>query len=392
MKKIKLAIYSMHPIQYQVPIFKEITKNTNFDIIVLYGDKLGVNGYYNEYFKSFIKWDIPLLTGYKYRFFSNFTFKKITGFFSRFNPGMGLHILLTRYDVILIHGYQTFSAWIVLFAGKITGKKIIFRGEALIKNKNINLKTRINRFFIKFFLSNTDIIMYSCKGNKLYWKNLGVKDSKLFFMPCVVDNKYFQIQSKKLIKNKKDLRKELKIHSKDFVILFSGKFTERKRPFDLINAVSKIKNNKNCLILFIGDGPLKEAMQEKCLRNNIRTHFTGFINQSMLSRYYILADCVACISSYDASPKVLNEAMNFSLPVIVSNMVGTAEDLVDKKNGYIIDVGDVDSIADSLRQIILNPKRKILMGKESFFKVSKFNLQSNSKIIKEAVNFLLVEN
>ena len=42
--------------------------------------------------------------------------------------------------------------------------------------------------------------------------------------------------------------------------------------------------------------------------------------------------------------------------------------------------------------MMLNPKDKILMGKESFLKVSKFDLQSNSKIIKEAVNFLLVEN
>ena len=385
--KKRLAIYSMHPIQYQVPIFREIAKNKNIETTILYGDKLGINGYYNEYFKSYIKWDIPLLDGYKYKFFKNYTFRKISGFFSRFNPGMALHILMNKYDVLLIHGYQTFSSWILLFSARISGKKIIIRGEAIPKNKKSNFKNFINRFLIKFFLSQTDIVMYSCIGNKLYWKDLGIKESKLYFMPCAVDNNYFQSQIKKLSPNRKNLRNKFNIKPEDFVILFSARFTDRKRPFDLINAVNQIKN-VNCVILFVGDGPLKNLMLKKCNEKNIRTIFTGFVNQSKLSNFYILADCVICISSYDASPKVLNEAMNFSLPVIVSNMVGTAYDLVDDKNGFIVDVGNINQIANSINNILKNTKKRISMGNVSKQKILNFSLESNSKIINEAIELL----
>ena len=133
----------------------------------------------------------------------------------------------------------------------------------------------------------------------------------------------------------------MNIKKNDFVIIFPSRFTDRKKPFDLINAAA-LSSRKNIVILFVGDGPNRKKMEALCKEKKIKAIFTGFINQNSISKYYSISNAVAIISEYDASPKSLNEALNFQLPSIITNMVGTAGDLIiDNHNGFIVDVGDI---------------------------------------------------
>ena len=61
-------------------------------------------------------------------------------------------------------------------------------------------------------------------------------------------------------------------------------------------------------------------MESLSRKLRVRVYFSGFVNQSQISHYYSMADAVVVISSYDPSPKVMNEAMNFSLPVIATSV------------------------------------------------------------------------
>ena len=60
------------------------------------------------------------------------------------------------------------------------------------------------------------------------------------------------------------------------------------------------------------------------------------MNHNELAEIFTISDYFCINSDYDASPKVINEAMNFALPIMCKNTIGTSEDLViDKYNGYI---------------------------------------------------------
>ena len=73
---------------------------------------------------------------YKYLFFKNFANKNVKGTFSRINFGMFSHIIKNNYDVVLIHGYDTVSSWLVFIAAKLSRTAIIWRGEAAIRPQN----------------------------------------------------------------------------------------------------------------------------------------------------------------------------------------------------------------------------------------------------------------
>ncbi len=392
MSVIKLAIYGMHPIPYQAPIFKKAAQHKQLDVTVLYAESLGVELNFIPGFNTTLKWDVPLLEGYKYLFFKNYSKKRITGFFSRVNPGIFWYVLRNDFQVLMIHGHFTLSAWLAFFAGKISGKKIIIRGEAIPKKDNISWKKAVGRFFLRLYLNYADAVMYSCSRNKSYWLSLKVPEEKMFFIKCAVDNIQLQRDRLKLLPEREKFRHTLGIGDSDFVILFCSRFTNRKRPLDLIDAVASI-GMRNIVLLLVGDGPERKKMEIASKKKNIRTVFTGFVNQSQLPKYYSIANSYAILSEYDASPKTLNEALNFGLPIICSNMVGTSDDLVrNNYNGFIVEVGDIQGISQHLKNLSKSHQLSLKMGKRSELLVREWNFDQNAKAIFKACNYVLLKS
>jgi glycosyltransferase involved in cell wall biosynthesis len=397
MKCDKLAIYAIHPIMYQTPIFKELEDNIknnklNLDSTILYGDDLSLKEVFFKETNVVFKPDIPfLMDGYKYEFLKNYAKDARGGFLSRINPGIFNKLRKEKYDAILIHGYESLTAWFTMFAAKLTGAKIIWRGEAVLRGieSNSTIKQKIKRLVLKRFFKACDAVMYSCSGNKEYIKFYGVNENKLFSIPCAVNNDFFQHEQKKYINNIDEIKKELRIASNDMVILFSARFTTRKRPLDLLNALTKIDNN-NITVLFVGDGLERNNMEKFVNENNLKAIFTGFTNQNQISKFYSISDIDIVISDYDPSPKAMNEAMNFKLPIIVTDVVGTACDLVeDGKNGFIVQVGDIDAIAEKIDYFNKNREGLKTMGNKSFDIVQNWNYKEDAKGILNAFKYVM---
>jgi len=97
----------------------------------------------------------------------------------------------------------------------------------------------------------------------------------------------------------------------------------------------------------------------------------------------------AVISSYDASPKALNEALNFSLPVLCSDGVGTAKDLVKEGgNGSIVSCGDTNAMADFIKFLSHNEKVAKEMGENSKNIVKSWTPEKDALGVLGALNYI----
>ena len=115
--------------------------------------------------------------------------------------------------------------------------------------------------------------------------------------------------------------------------------------------------------------------------------FTGFINHSSISPYYEMADLFALISEYDNSPKSVNEAMNFSLPVLCTRNSGTAADLVfEGDNGFLVDCGDVERIAGVIETLAGDRSLARRMGQRSLEIVAKATFEKDVEGVLEALD------
>ena len=380
-KKTSVAIYALHPITYQTPIFEDlhnklVSEEPGIRFEVLFGDDLSLRNVYYEHLNSSIRFDQNLrLDRFPNKFLKNYARDSRRGFFSRINPQIFVDMIVNRRDILLVHGYETFTAWIAIFLYKVFQRKVIFRGEAVLEGTPYHggLVRAIKRKVLPILFKCIDKFAYSCDGNRRYFEEYGVENEKFIFMPCAVNNEYYLELIKESVTQVHEIRDRYKVPEEHFTILFCARFTDRKRPIDLIKAVSAI-DHAGITILFVGDGPKRDAMERAAKDSEVNAIFTGFLTTEELTKLGVISHLAVNLSEKDPSPKSLNESMLFGLPVIVTDVLGTAKDLVESGvNGYIIPVGDTGSLAKHILFLKYNPKKRAEMGRNSLDKIRQWN-------------------
>src|SRR5205814_6186279 len=111
-----------------------------------------------------------------------------------------------------------------------------------------------------------------------------ISSRKLFFAPHAVDNDFFIAAGVEAKSAALKWRRELGIPEDHTVVMFAGKFEEKKRPLDLLNAFVRA-NVQGATLLFVGAGALETDLRANAAENsNIR--FAPFQNQSLMPRTY----------------------------------------------------------------------------------------------------------
>jgi glycosyltransferase involved in cell wall biosynthesis len=369
-----LGIFMSHPIQYQVSLLREISSQNLVDMEVNFYWDFGINESYDREFKSRIKWDIPLLNGYTYKFHKNYAWNKSTSFFGCTNPSVILPIFSKRYDVVLIYGWGLLSNWLVIFACLITGTKIMMSSESPVSHEKTKrgLKARLRKILLSRIFNRVNAFLYIGEENRRFYKYFDVPDSKLFFVPYAVDNRRHQDSR---------ISQRSSTAENRIVILFVGKLFVKKRPFDLLNAYElalkkvKKKSSLDLELWFVGDGEQREALESFCKFHSLSgVKFFGFKNQTELPQFYQSADIFVLPSGYGETwGLVVNEAMCHGLPILVSDRVGCGLDLVTSKNGFIFKYGDSSDLAEKIVTLVLDEELRVKFGEQSIKVVAEYS-------------------
>lgn len=359
MRRKRIIFLLSHPIQYFSPFFQLMAKDEQIDLMVLYCSDENVKGHIDKGFGVDVKWDIPLLDGYNYRFLKNNSLKPslFNGFWGLLNFEIFNVLRKERGSFLVIHGWNYATNFLAIIASKLYGLKLCLRGEnplnqELLKSKSILFLRKI--FFKYIFFPLFNYFFYIGNQNKQLYKYYGVDENKLIFTPYAVDNERFKSEYEKNFEKKTEIRSELSLPIDKIIVLTSGKYIIKKRPMDLLKAF-KLLNNNEIALVFLGEGELRKEMEEYIINNKLNNVFlTGFKNQSEVGKYFAAADIFVLPSGVGETwGLVLNEAMNFALPVIVSDVPGSAYDLViDNENGYKFICGNIEDLALKIKLLI----------------------------------------
>jgi glycosyltransferase involved in cell wall biosynthesis len=138
----------------------------------------------------------------------------------------------------------------------------------------------------------------------------------------------------------------------------------------------------------MGEGMLRAEMEQYIKNHRIsNVVLTGFVNQAKVAGYYTASDIyVMCSGAGETWGLSINEAMNFELPIIVSDIVGSSEDLVEPNvNGSIYPVGDVSKLAEYLAYWTEDTDRLRKAGRQSGLIVRRFSFQKIEEGLRRAV-------
>ena len=368
----KISYLISHPIQYFTPLFRQLSQQQEIDLTVYYCSDTSKTGHVDKGFSTKIIWDIPLLGGYRHIFLNNLflTTSLDNRFWSLINFSIVKSLFYDKSDIVIIHGWGYFTNFLAVITAKVLGKQVWLRGEnpfnqEVKKPKLIRMMKKIILQFGLFKL--VDRFLYIGSQNRDFYIYYGVKRNKFLYAPYCVDNTYFKAQHRNLLHQRDNIRKHYNVPLDCVVILFSGKFIQKKRPLDLLKAYALLKDLPVALIM-VGEGELRKPMEDFIVQSNLKdVLLTGFINQSEIGKFYSLADIFVLPSGAGETwGLVVNEAMLFQLPIVVSNAVGCAGDLVvSGENGFIFKEGDVDELARRLSELTTKSELRKTLGDRS---------------------------
>lgn len=165
------------------------------------------------------------------------------------------------------------------------------------------------------------------------------------------------------------------------VVLCSGRLVARKNCDLLLDAFARAAPRAgefDPLLIFLGDGPLKEPLEAQARRLGLLPHwvrFDGF--QVDVWRWLAAADLLVLPSRIEGLPNAVLEGMACGLPVLATDLGGCREALVEGESGVLVPPDDVAALERELLALLRDPRRRMNLGAAAARRIQeKFTLEA----------------
>lgn len=156
----------------------------------------------------------------------------------------------------------------------------------------------------------------------------------------------------------------------EFKILFLGVLIKRKGVSDLLKAIKILEDedkSSNLKFIIAGGGEEETTLKNEVeqLKVNKLVEFVGWINGDKKKELLKNSQMLVLPSYNEGLPIAILEAISYGMPVVSTNVGDIASAVENDKNGYLIEPGDVESLANSLKKIFENKEKYMEMSNES---------------------------
>lgn len=168
-------------------------------------------------------------------------------------------------------------------------------------------------------------------------------------------------------------------------VISLGRLGERKGTYDLIDAISKIRDLPFTVVL-AGDGEVdlaRQAVTREGLED--RVAIPGWTVGAERQQLLDTGDIFVLPSYMEDMPMAILEAMSYSLPVVSTDVAGIPEMVSDGTSGFLVPAGNADALADRLGRLIADRDLRRRMGGEGRRRVE---LEFSDTVILEKVSDL----
>lgn len=141
-----------------------------------------------------------------------------------------------------------------------------------------------------------------------------------------------------------------------------GQFRPEKGHTILLDALAQLRRNDFAIrLLLVGDGPELTAVQQRVDRMGL-SQVVEFVGRTADVRSYLASMDVFILPSLavETFSNAALEAMATGLPVILSNIGGAAEMIVDGESGFLCPPGDSEALVSAVRRLMDPGLRKTL--------------------------------
>lgn len=276
--------------------------------------------------------------------------------------------LIRKYKFNIIHSYLFDAEIAARLAGKLSNTRSVIIGSE--RNANYKLKPIQKKAYNLTKNMVSYIIANSQSGADYNASQTNQPKYKYHVVYNGVDTNRF------IPRDKSSTRKALNIPDDIRLIGMFASFKEQKNHPFLIAALEKLKKNgQQFKLLLVGDtlhGGLhgSDDYTEKVKQQITHSSFSEDVillgNRDDIETIYPACDFTVLPSLFEGTPNVVLESMACGVPCIATNVSDNSKIIDHDKSGYIIELGDIESLTTYMYELLNHPEKV-----QSFSKVSR---------------------
>ena len=282
----------------------------------------------------------------------------------------------------IVHTNYWLSAWVGMAIKQRQSIRHLHTYHSLgaVKYRSIDTipliaKTRLR--IEKECLETADTIVATSPQEQEDMRSLVSKRGNIMVIPCGTDLECFGSIDREAG------RAKIGISSNTKLIMYAGRFDERKGIETLVRAVARdeVKHHENIKLMIVGGSTPgeKDGIEKDRISNIVRelgiediTEFVGRVQHEDLAYYYAAADVCVVPSHYEPFGLVAIEAMASRTPVIASNVGGLKFSVVDRQTGLLVLPMDEVAFAKGIDSILADAQWRKQLGENARKRVSAF--------------------
>ena len=160
-----------------------------------------------------------------------------------------------------------------------------------------------------------------------------------------------------------ETRRVMGIGDDRFVVGWIGRMTGVKRTDDVLRAVRLLRDRGvDACLCMVGDGPDRNQVEQLAGELGIVRHclFPGY--QEEVGQFFSAFDVFVLPSGNEGTPVTAIEALAGGCPVVATRVGGVPDVVRDGEDGFLVEPGAVDELAERLAQLAADPKLRARMG------------------------------
>lgn len=244
------------------------------------------------------------------------------------------------YKRIIVGGWDLLESWFIAFFYD-QAKNCLALESTILESTISGFKGVLKKIFLKriamvFASGKLHQELLNClhfKGKIKITKGVGIINKPYFLNQCMTYKKNF---------------------------LFIGRLSSEKNINFLLETFNRLTE---CSLTIIGVGPLKETLKSNA---NSNISFIGTVNNTELKEYFVNNNFLILPSISEPWGLVVEEALYFRIPVIVSKNCGSSELVQHGINGFIIDLNDEYGLINIITSIDDDKYQLLKLGVEKF--------------------------
>jgi glycosyltransferase involved in cell wall biosynthesis len=361
--RLRVAVLSELPTPYRWPLFVKVAQAGPVDLTVLYYAATEADRDWGMRAESQPGGPVvEVLPGRAY------AVRGRRSLFFHWNPGIAKRLRDGAFDVVVLPGWSmptTLRAWVHC---RRHGTPYVVFSETNDRSPRPAWLRFLKRAALRPVVGGASAWLATGSLSAAFLARHGADPARTFRFANTPDVAALRAAVDEARPGRDAFRASLTTPADAVVTLFVGRLIGAKDPRSLLDAQTILERDGAAPWLWIaGDGPESKVLRDLAAERKLgHVRFLGPRRPSELPAVWAAADLFCLPSLHEPWGVVVNEAMAARLPVVLSDRVGAAADLlVDGRNGRVVPPSDPAALAAAIRGIAGDADLRAAMSRAS---------------------------